>query len=284
MVDRYELPSSLEGKTVLDAGTSDGYFAFEMERRGAARVVAIDIPRWRDLDEVPAYRSRHADIDLAEYFRLAHAMRESTVEYHSCNIYDLTPERFGTFDLVFCGDVLLHLQNPVKALDNLRSVTRDVAIIATVVDPEIEAERPDRSWVRFGLRDLESAPGELATYWIVTARALGHMLEYAGFADHDISDPFLVPPDTGLFRRAAHAYTGARPAWAASGSEPRPGRSAGDGKSPLDEVARISAELAEARARLEAVVRSRRYRLGETIANASAPMQRVLRRLSGNDR
>ncbi len=40
VVHCYGLPESLEGKTCLDVGTGDGFFAFEMERRGAARVVA----------------------------------------------------------------------------------------------------------------------------------------------------------------------------------------------------------------------------------------------------
>src|SRR5207244_1994191 len=33
----------LTGKRCLDVGTFDGFWAFEMERRGAAEVVAIDV-------------------------------------------------------------------------------------------------------------------------------------------------------------------------------------------------------------------------------------------------
>jgi tRNA (mo5U34)-methyltransferase len=39
---RLALPASLEGLTVLDIGAWDGFFSFECERRGAARVVATD--------------------------------------------------------------------------------------------------------------------------------------------------------------------------------------------------------------------------------------------------
>ncbi len=42
MVDRYELPESLAGKRALDVGTFDGFWAFELERRGAD-VVALDV-------------------------------------------------------------------------------------------------------------------------------------------------------------------------------------------------------------------------------------------------
>jgi tRNA (mo5U34)-methyltransferase len=43
------LPASLEGARCLDVGTWDGFWAFEMERRGAASVTAIDLDdaaRW----------------------------------------------------------------------------------------------------------------------------------------------------------------------------------------------------------------------------------------------
>ena len=36
------LPEDLSGKSVLDIGAYDGYFSFEAERRGAARVLAFD--------------------------------------------------------------------------------------------------------------------------------------------------------------------------------------------------------------------------------------------------
>jgi tRNA (mo5U34)-methyltransferase len=36
------LPTDLTGKTVLDIGCNAGFYAFEMKRRGAERVVAID--------------------------------------------------------------------------------------------------------------------------------------------------------------------------------------------------------------------------------------------------
>ena len=36
-------PDALRGGRCLDVGTFDGFWAFEMERRGAAEVVAIDV-------------------------------------------------------------------------------------------------------------------------------------------------------------------------------------------------------------------------------------------------
>src|SRR3712207_3284092 len=43
IVSQIPLPASLAGKRCLDVGAVDGFWAFEMERRGAQEVVAIDI-------------------------------------------------------------------------------------------------------------------------------------------------------------------------------------------------------------------------------------------------
>ena len=45
-MESFQLPVDLSGKRVLDIGPWDGYFTFEMERRGAS-VTAID---YADLD------------------------------------------------------------------------------------------------------------------------------------------------------------------------------------------------------------------------------------------
>lgn len=42
---KLRLPASLRGKRVLDLGCNQGFFCFEAKRRGAARVVGIDVSR-----------------------------------------------------------------------------------------------------------------------------------------------------------------------------------------------------------------------------------------------
>src|SRR5215204_594601 len=43
VVPQLPMPASLAGRRCLDVGTYDGFWAFEMERRGAEEVVAIDV-------------------------------------------------------------------------------------------------------------------------------------------------------------------------------------------------------------------------------------------------
>ena len=48
-VKHYGLPERMDGMRVLDCGTWDGFWAFELERRGAAEVVAIDLDSEEEL-------------------------------------------------------------------------------------------------------------------------------------------------------------------------------------------------------------------------------------------
>ena len=45
-LSRLRLPADLSGRSVLDIGAWDGFFSFEAERRGAARIVAADYYSW----------------------------------------------------------------------------------------------------------------------------------------------------------------------------------------------------------------------------------------------
>src|SRR5204862_4076974 len=59
-VPRYRLPERMEGLRALDVGTFDGFWAFEMERRGA-EVIAIDVEAASQFDWPASRRPREAD-------------------------------------------------------------------------------------------------------------------------------------------------------------------------------------------------------------------------------
>jgi len=109
ILDALGLPRDLRGKRALDIGTSDGYFAFELEKRGAA-VTAIDF--------VPETYSG---------FATARRILDSQVEYRMDNVYNLAAESYGTFDVVLFLGVLYHLRKPLAALDAIRSVMSEGA-------------------------------------------------------------------------------------------------------------------------------------------------------------
>lgn len=186
--DRLGIPASLAGKTALDVGTADGFWAFELERRGADRVRAIDVATLGDCDWIPTMRARMPeerlrDVSWPRRFATAHAMRGSRVEYQTCSVYDLSPETVGTFEVVYCGSLLVHLQHPLRALINIRSVTREMAIVETAaIEEDVEAQFPDRPYVFAGHLHAEENPGANNVFWGFSTKALCNMLIYAGFA------------------------------------------------------------------------------------------------------
>lgn len=97
----------IEGKDVLDVGACDGFWATEFTRRGANKVVSIDVIKNPYFDD-----------------RIREFGDPDRTEHHILNVYDLNDE-IGTFDFCYCGAVLCHLDNPFKALSNIYSVMRE---------------------------------------------------------------------------------------------------------------------------------------------------------------
>ena len=95
-IHHYGIPERLDGLRVLEIGTWDGFWAFELERRGAAEVVALDLDDEADLDWPPRRRPREfSDVRRGDGFRLAKAIRGSNVERVNCSVYHATPEELG---------------------------------------------------------------------------------------------------------------------------------------------------------------------------------------------
>lgn len=119
----------LAARRCLDVGTFDGFWAFEMERRGAAEVVAVDLldpQRWDwPLDTEPAtVAAVGSRKDRGQGFDVAAGALRSQVTRIERSVYDLAPEVDGLFDLVYVGSLLLHLRDPLRALAAVRSVVR----------------------------------------------------------------------------------------------------------------------------------------------------------------
>ena len=128
-VDHYRIPDDLSGMRALDVGTFEGFWAFELERRGAM-VTALDVDRLHQLDWPPRLRPA-SDSIRGEGFELAKQAFGSSVERVGTTIYEATPELLGgTFDLVFIGSVAIHLRDPMLALERLAALCRGRLIFA----------------------------------------------------------------------------------------------------------------------------------------------------------
>jgi tRNA (mo5U34)-methyltransferase len=196
LIDNYGIPESLAGKSVLDVGPAHGFFAFEFEKRGAERVVTSELPNWTDHDgrehfdqDDPAFRRDE------EYHRGAFGFaiqaRRSRVERCFCSVYDLTPERIGMFDLVFCASVLLHLTDPLRALYGIRRVCRGQAIVCTGIDTHLLVAEQNRA-LFVGTPDGHA-------FWLPTMTCLEQMAIAAGFARVERVSTFRLKSKDGLF-------------------------------------------------------------------------------------
>lgn len=160
------LPTDLTGKTVLDVGAYDGYFAFECERRGAQRVMAVDRWCW----EWP-------DSDARGNFELLRDALGSGVEDRVVDVEHLSPETVdGRYDVVLFLGVLYHAPDPLGYLQNVRSVTGGVAIIETVVDL-LDVGVPAAAYY-----PAASLNGDASNHWGPNLEALVGMVTDAGFA------------------------------------------------------------------------------------------------------
>jgi tRNA (mo5U34)-methyltransferase len=112
-IAQFPIPQDLRGKRVLDIGAWDGWFSFEMERRGA-EVLAVD--NWDN-----------------PLFHQARAMLNSRVEYRQLDMYELTPERVGRFDIVLFMGVLYHLKHPLLALERVCALTTEMAAVDSFI-------------------------------------------------------------------------------------------------------------------------------------------------------
>jgi tRNA (mo5U34)-methyltransferase len=199
------IPASLAGKRCLDVATSNGFWAFEMEKRGAAEVVAIDIPGHADVDW-PAFDAM-ADKVLHEQstkdsFDVAHRALGSKVEHRFLSAYNVSPEELGTFDFVFVGTVLLHLRDPVKVLTAVHSVTKGELVLNESISLPLTLSHPRTPTAR-----LIGTGG--SNWWVPNVAALKRMTEAAGFDVAETTRPFVLHFGEGR-PKWGRAATGAR--------------------------------------------------------------------------
>ena len=177
---RHVLPADLSGKRCLDACSSTGFWAFEMEKRGAAEVIALDVASYTDKDWRRPWAAPATGEVQGVTFRAAKEALGSSVSRVEQNVYDVTTDSLGTFDFVFIGSVLLHLRDPVRALRTLHPLTRDqlISFEPILMWSSILHPRSPRG---------QMATGDDARWWTPNARAHREWLAAAGFDVVDAS-------------------------------------------------------------------------------------------------
>lgn len=163
----FGLPDDLSGMRVLDIGCAEGFFSFEAERRGAKEVIAID--------SFP---------DSVRRFNICRNVFGSKATAFLCNVYDLNPRTFGTFDVVFFFGVLYHLRHPLLALEKIFSVCAGTILLQTanfesrdLVDVPIAKFHP--CGIQSGTP--EKPMFDPTVFWLPNAECVRAMLKHVGF-------------------------------------------------------------------------------------------------------
>ncbi|MGV0819541.1 TIGR04290 family methyltransferase [Martelella sp. AMO21009] len=199
------LPDDLEGRSVLDIGCNAGFYALEMKRRNAGRVLGIDS------DERYLAQARYA----AEQYGV-------DIEYRQMSVYDLR-QLNETFDLVLFMGVFYHLRHPLLALDLLhetvvgdkmlfQSLQRGSQQTAELAENYSFDEQALFDWPDFPkLHFVEQRYADDPTNWFIPNKAaVEAMLRSAGFSILENPEPevFLVERSERYFAAEPAPHTG----------------------------------------------------------------------------
>ena len=170
------IPADLTGKSVLDIGCNAGFYAMQMKRRGAARVLGID-----------------SDERYLAQARLAASIEALEIEYRCMSVWEVAAlgERF---DLVIFMGVLYHLRHPLLALDLIREhVAEDLLLFQTLQRGSERVLLPAKDYDFFerAVFDEPDFPkmhfveqsfcGDPTNWWLPNRACTEAMLRSAGF-------------------------------------------------------------------------------------------------------
>lgn len=106
LFQRLRLPNDMSGLRVIDIGARDGYFSFEMEKRGA-EVLAVDYCPSKEMG-----------------FDVAKQILGSSVQFLQANLYELPNCDLEKFDIVLCLGVIYHVPDPYLTFEILRALVK----------------------------------------------------------------------------------------------------------------------------------------------------------------
>ena len=182
------IPKSLNGKTVLDIGCNAGFYAMEMKRRGADRVLGLD-----SRDEYLAQARFAAEVNNLD------------IEFRNLSVYEVGALR-ESFDLVIFMGVLYHLRHPLLALDLIyEHAARDLMLFQSMQRGSERAGKFDQDYDFWSTDqfDREEFPklhfiehryaDDPTNWWIPNRSCTEAMLRSAGFtiAAHPESEVYL---------------------------------------------------------------------------------------------
>lgn len=184
------VPEDLTGATVLDIGCNGGFYSVQMKRRGAERVLGIDI-----------------DDRYLNQARFAASTLGLKIEFEKCSVYDVD-KIDGTFDFVIFMGVLYHLRYPLFALDKVVKKVGGKLLFQTMIRGSEEVKEWETNY-HFWNKEIFEQPewprmyfvehsysNDQTNWWIPNRAAAEGMLRSAGLniLQHPESETWICEP------------------------------------------------------------------------------------------
>jgi tRNA (mo5U34)-methyltransferase len=190
------LPENLTGAHVLDVGCNGGFYSIQMKRRGAERVLGIDV------DDRYLSQGRFAARTLG-----------LDIEFEKRSVYDVD-QIAGQFDYVFFMGVFYHLRYPLFALDKvIKKVRNDGRLVfQTMLRGSSEVKQLESDYHFWNTRIFDdphfpamyfveqSYANDPTNWWIPNRAAAEGMLRSSGLEilDHPESETWICRPRTAV--------------------------------------------------------------------------------------
>jgi SAM-dependent methyltransferase len=203
-VDEYLGHVDFHGKRVLEVGTASGFLCFEMEKRGA-EVVAYDlseeqswdmVPFWGSDQDAAAERRRNHIRRLNNSWWLTHRILQSHARMVYGSVYEI-PDGIGPVDISTFGSVLLHVRDPLLALQKAARLTTETIVVTDLVWPLPAANASLPEIISAGSKQAHDAdavsmwfypdpdtplPDQKFTWWHLSPELIVRFLKLLGFS------------------------------------------------------------------------------------------------------
>jgi tRNA (mo5U34)-methyltransferase len=168
------IPQDLTGATVLDIGCNGGFHSIEFKRRGAARVLGVDV-----------------DDRYLEQARFASQVLGLEIEFMKRSVYDVDSIP-GQFDYVLFMGVFYHLRYPLYALDKVIKKVKGSLIFQTMIRGSLSSPQLADDYHFWNTEIFKSADfpsmyfienkyaGDPTNWWIPNHGAMEGMLRSSG--------------------------------------------------------------------------------------------------------
>lgn len=206
---KYGIPDLMDGETVVDIGSWDGYWAFQSLKRGAKHVRAVEdfsdtcgeitnadrSKAWATFDlcaEALGYRVFDAGLDVNSSLKRLEECQirkyNASIEWNGCFDGESSWSHWSV-DRVFAFGLIYHLRNPLKAIQNCFDMLKsggvfhcESAILDNITSP-YTGQPHDENGCYAEFYPTNEFGRNQSNWWVPTLKCARAWLQAAGFVD-----------------------------------------------------------------------------------------------------